>query len=367
MKATQLRGRISAPFFFLCAPLALLHSPVLRAEPWRPFVEADSFAHAEPVSIHAYINDWDGPLQSGSDAVTHNRLEIGVRHGAWSYGYVQRYDYEIKATRDAAVLYHQVKNKAELVPGTEYDLDVRAYHHRSQGLRLAFRQGGAHWSVEPGLSLLSGQKLINGRIDGQATALGGKEYAYNAAVNYYYSEDVLFDRQVKAPSGEGFALDLRLDYRPDEHWRLSFVGQDLYGFLRWRDAPVTEAVATSDTREFDEDGFVRFRPTLTGREFNESYSQRLHPRGLLAADWAVRPDSKLGLRLRLTEVRQYWSLTAGHEFASGLSTDLEFMPDLLAFGGGLRYSGFRFALMADKLKFEDARVLQLQLGWAYPF
>lgn len=364
MNAEKPGGRASAPFLFALALLAPFAAP---AGDWQPYVAVDSFAHAEPKTIHDYIDDFDGPLHGGSDALTHNWFETGARHGAWSYGYVQRYDYEIKATRDSAVLYHQVKNKIDLVPGTTYDLGVRAFHNRSQGLRVAYRFEGADWSVEPGLSLLSGQALTDGSIAGVATAVQAKEYAYNAEVGYHYTEDFLFDRDVRGPTGEGWSLDLGLHYRPMPDWELSLVGRDLLGFLYWRDAPVTTAVATSDTREFDDDGYVVFRPMLTGREFNEDYSQRLHPRGLAVLQWQATQGTQLGLRWRLTEVRQYLSLVAAQQLAKEVSVDLEWMPDLQAYGAGLRWSGFRLGLMADALRFEETQVLQLQLGWAYRF
>lgn len=356
-------GRASAPLFIFLAACAA----DARADGWRPYAAMESFGHSEPVSIHDYINDWEGPLQSGSDAVTHNWLETGARNGAWSIGYVQRYDYEIKASRDAALLYHQIKNKQDLVPGTVYDLDLRAFHNRSQGLRLAreFRHG--NWRLEPGFSLLSGQALIDGAIHGVASAVDVKEYSFNAAVSYHYTEDALFDRQVDGPSGEGFALDLALGYRFSERWNLELSGRDLLGFLYWREAPVTDAIATSDTQEFDDDGYLQFRPTLTGREFNRDYHQRLHPRGLASLQWQAREATRLDLKLRMTEVRQYASLAAAQQLAPGLALDLEWMSGLDALGLGLRWADFRAQLMSDSLRFEDAQVLQLQLGWAYRF
>ncbi|HSW13002.1 MAG TPA: hypothetical protein VLI06_09210 [Solimonas sp.] len=349
------------------AAAVLLLPAAAAAAPLQPFVQIESFAHSEPVSVHAYVDDWEGPLEDdGADAVTHNWFETGVRMGPWSYSYVQRYDWELKATRDAAKLYHQVKNKIELVPGTTYDLEVRGYHNRSQGLRIAYAQQAGDWSIEPGLSLLSGQALINGRIKGNATALDDNEYGYDAAIRYFYDKDRLFDRRVDGPSGEGLSLDLLLRYRPGERWLLSLQARDLYGFLRWHDTPITEALATSDVREFDEDGYVRFRPTLTGREFNQGYTQRLHPHGLLLAKWSMRPDTRLGAQLRLTEVRQYPGLLAEHDFASGLQADVQLLANPFALGAGLRWQGFRLGVLSDRLKFEDAQLLQLELGWTMP-
>jgi len=365
-KAVALGGRATAPLFIAGAVLVIATGPT-QAEGWQPYAAVEAFAHSEPVSVHDYINEWDGPLQEGSDAVTHNWMEIGARRGPWSFAYVQRYDYEIKASRDAAVLYYQVKSKQDLVPGRVYDLELRAFHNRSQGLRLGYRLSFGRLQMEPGISLLSGQALIDGAVHGVGSAVDENEYSYNAAVSYHYSEDVLFDRGAASPSGEGFSLDLALNYRIAEHWHLALTGRDLLGFLYWRAAPVTTAIATSDTREFDSDGYLRFRPTLTGREFNENYRQRLHARGVAALQWQARQATRLEMKLRMTEVRHYPSLGLTQQLAPSLALDLEWMPGLDAFGTGLQWSGLRLAVMADALKVEDAQVLQLQLGWSYPF
>ncbi|HEY0916934.1 MAG TPA: DUF5723 family protein [Solimonas sp.] len=216
-------------------------------------------------------------------------------------GYVQKYDYEIKASRDAAILYPQIKNKHDLTPGTVYNLNLRAFHNRSQGPRLAHRHSRGKLDVEAGLTVLSGQALIDGSIHGVGSAVNSNEYAYNASVSYHYNEDVLFDRNVRGPSGEGFSLDLAVNYRFSDQWNLALSGSDLLGFLYWRDAPATSAVATSDTQEFDADGYLRFRPTLTGLEFNEDYRQRLHARGRAALQWQALQGTRLEVKLRMTE------------------------------------------------------------------
>ncbi len=357
------KGRATAPFFCACS-LTLLALP---ARAWTPYFELDAFAHAEPVAVHDYLNDWKGSLDGGSDAVTHNRIEIGVRNDAWSVGYVQKYDYEIKASRDAAILYHQIKNKQDLTPGTVYNLNLRAFHNRSQGLRLARRHSRGELDIEAGLTVLSGQALIDGSIHGVGSAINSNEYAYNASVSYHYNEDVLFDRNVRGPSGEGFSLDLAINYRFSNQWNLALSGSDLLGFLYWRDAPATSAVATSDTQEFDADGYLRFRPTLTGLEFNEDYRQRLHARGRAALQWQALQGTRLDVKLRMTEVESYPSLSISQQLAHSVLLDLEWMPSLDAVGAGLHWHHLRLSVLSDAWRFEDAHVLQLQLGWMHRF
>lgn len=330
-------------------------------------MEVESFAHAGPQPVHAFIDDWEAKLKPHSDAVTHNRISLGVHRARWSWAYVQRYDYEIKASPDSALLYHQVRNRTEFTQGKEYLLDVRAFHQRSQGFRLAYRFGAPSLSVEAGVTLLQGQSLINGRIHGTAMAVGPKEYQYQASVRYHYSEDVLFDRPVRDPQGEGLSLDMRLRYRVSPTWTLSAQGEDLAGVLRWRKAPMTDAIASSDVQEFDENGFVRYRPTLTGYERNQSYRQRLHPRARVSISWDAMPRTRFGADWRLNEVDQYLSLSARRAVYHCWGTTLEWMPAFDAAGLGVDCGAFQLSLLGDSLRFDRAQLLQFRLSFAYAF
>ena len=45
---------------------------------WTAYTSADLFAYSEPVSIKNFARHFDGPLERGDTAFTHDRIEVGV-------------------------------------------------------------------------------------------------------------------------------------------------------------------------------------------------------------------------------------------------------------------------------------------------
>jgi hypothetical protein len=347
--------------------LTLLSAAPARAADWTPYLRLDAFAHAQPVPIQDYRKDWDATLKKGSDALTRNRVETGVQYGNWRVAYVQSFDYELKADRETAAFYHQVRNRIPFASGQRFVLDLDPYHLRRQGLRLAHRWQFGAVEMEPAVNLLQGIKLIDGRVRGLVTTQGGGNYDYEAAVDYAYTEDDLFDREVAAPSGTGLSLDLNLAWAPAPGWLLRAEMTDLYGEMAWRDTPRTIAIASSDNKEFDEQGFVRYRPALSGREFNQDFTQRIRPQAQLFAEWAVDAQYTVGAQWRLTEVGDYPGLSARRQLQSGLSLQFEALPLQRAYGVGLRYRQLSLDWLSDRLNFDDAHLLQVRLGGAWTF
>lgn len=349
--------------------LMLLATGVASAAPvaWTPFVQIDAFAHAQPVPVRAYVDDWNAPLDSGSDAVTHNRFELGVRRGPWSVSYVQHYDYEIKASPDAALFYHQTRNRSALTTGTVYALEVDAYHLRRQGLRVGYSHEQGSWTWSGGLSLLSGQKLLDGQLGGTATALGNKDYDYSAQVNYFYSRDELFERRVGAPAAKGYALDAGITGPLAPGVVLSLRVEDLWGAMHWSQAPVTSAVATSANKQFDSDGFVQYTPAVSGTERFADYVQRIHPQAHAEVDASFNARYSAGASARVTEVDWYPGLFLRRHLADEVHVTAEWLPAHGAGGLKFKYRQFGVGWASDRLKFDDARLLQLHLSAAYAF
>ncbi len=322
------------------------------------YLKIESFSHA----------NWDGRLESGSDAITHNWIESGACYGRVCTGLLYRLDYEVKANPNTAELYSLARNRRALYPGKVYDLDLRVWHQRSRGLRLAYRAAPRlGLSLEYGISFLQAQRFTNGRLTGNATVSGPKDYDYNVQVDYFYSEDGLFERDVKLPDGKGMSLDLSVAWRINEWFFVHAQVRDLYGYLKWDRAPFTTATATSATKTFSAEGYVNYSPTITGVEGNRDYWQRLHPRALLSVDYQGSPDNTIGLDLRLTEVNIYPSLHVERQYPGCLALNVELMPLQRALGIGASCGPISFSLLSDKLRFEDAHLLQMNVVLVYPF
>ncbi len=369
MTVLRLAGGGDAPRSFLrgklaCAVLLIAASAPCSAKLPIPEFEVSAFAYNEPVPVADYLHEWRGPLKSGADGITRNIALVGAGYGAWHLGYVYRYDYEIKASRDSAELYFDVTNKNPLVIGREYALDLRVFNQRTQGLRLAHDWRAETWSITLGLTALDGLALTQGHLSGTAVAVGEREYQYQANVGYGYSIESLFERRVSMPDGLGFSTDLRLHWRPLPLLSADLRVDDLWGALWWHHAPFTQATANSQTARFDEDGYVVYDPVLTGEETVRNLRQRLHPRALLDLRWRAGPREEFGFGLDASEVKLIPALAWRHRLGEGecMSIGVRALPVESALGVEAQFGDLKLSVASDAPAIRDAHYLELLLS-----
>jgi hypothetical protein len=358
-----------AAAFVLCA-IACMHAQNAAAWSDQLYLEIDSYARSEPLAIRALIKDFRGPLSSGHDAHTHNRMEIGSRSGDWQLAYVQRYDYEIKASRDFVEAYHALRNGGQLQEGRRYDLRLQGWHLRNDGLKvlrdfnLSQRVAGARTRLTAGGTLMRGLALTDGLLSGDGTGLDVDTLDYAVDVDYFYSRDSLFKREVGGPSGWGLGLDLAAALE----WStvsLNIRVGDLLGFMRWSNAPFTSARADSERGGERADGGLN--PVLTGFEGFKTHRQRLHPRGRAELEWTPVPMWHLALDLRLDEVAFEPGLRAGYDVLPALRVEALAWPSFSAFGVGIRTPWVEARIASDSVNRERSRFAVIELKVLVPF
>ena len=179
------------------------------------YVDTSLFAYSEAVTIKGAIDGWSGDFSGGQAAITHNWVETGVTYQQWKLGILKRYDYELEFSPDTADFVYRTENKLALEMGKTYHLDLKARHTYSEGVRLSHEfKTVKDLDLTLGLSYLRGLELTEGVLQGTATALSASDYDFEFGVDYFYSKDSLLDREVQAPSGDGYSVDLHLVWQP---------------------------------------------------------------------------------------------------------------------------------------------------------
>ena len=357
------QGRLRPPLSFVAMGILALGitAPAAAADGF--FARVDSHTYSEPVSIDAALNEWDGEFYGGETQWSYNWAELGYRYKAWSLSAIYRRDFWLDFTADAAELYYRTKHRLDLQTGRRYEVDIAVSGFSARGVRAAWRH-----SFRPGLKLAVGVSLFNaadlleGRLQGHATAIGEKDYSYAAYVDYTYDKDRLFDRQVEAPDGLGASLDVRLAYAPTPRLTLRATAVDLLGAIRWKDAPYTQAIATSNRKGYDEEGYVVVAPAISGIEgYHSSYSQKLQPRLHLQAEQAFAKRLSASLHYRYQFGLGVFGLGAKTPWQEGF-LGLIAWPQLAALGFQVRRYGVDFGLTLDSLNSRDARTLWVNIG-----
>lgn len=246
---------------------------------FQPYTRFTTLSYSEPVSLEAMLDDWHGDFRAGTTASTYNWAEIGADSGKWSIAWLGRYDYALSFSRDTAEIYYGSQNNVAPQLDRRYDLFIEAEHFSANGLRVSVAPPlPSNTHVRIGLSFLRASRVMSGTLHG-STRSSENATQLDADVNYTYSEDVLFDRHVTAPTGYGYALDLEWSATLSPKWYAALQLIDVLGTIYWNEAPNTTAHAQIDTQQSVDPLAGSVAPAVAGTEKYHRYRQTLDVRG----------------------------------------------------------------------------------------
>ncbi len=331
------------------------------------YLHLDTFVYSEAITIKALGDNWQAPLYGGEVAIATGRIEAGFSWGAWQLGAIKREDYLYRFDADTAALVHASKNKTPLNPGDRYRIDLASNSQRSHGIKLAYTTLlHPDLRVTTAVSLLRGTELMDGALSGSAQVIGEKDYDIAFDVDYRYSEDALFDRTSQRPSGEGYALDLALEWQLTSRWRLNLSALDLLARITWYDAPYTTARGNSDNKEYDDNGYVVYRPAISGLESNRDYRQRLPRRLFLDSHYLFANQLLLLAEYSDYDIKHFVAAGAGYQLGQRRIA-LLYDPANQAYTLRLNTPHLSFKLSSDASEINQARLIALSLTaqWRY--
>ena len=332
------------------------------------YARVAGLGYSEPIALRQLTTDWSSGLSSGDAALQHLYVESGVEYQDWGVGLFWRDDGQARFSADTALLYYLLENKQPLAPGRRYAIDLEVEHARSNGMRVFRIARFDTWAtVTLGASLFHSGKLISGTMQGTITATGNKDYDLNSVtVDYYYSRDVLFDREVSAPRGRGFAFDLDLLARPAPAWTVHLKTENLFGNIFWKAAPFTQARVDTDNKTYDENGYVRVQPLLSGKQGNRDYRQRLPLLVDTRVSYNVSAAFDLVGALTYSPAQLFRSIgTVWHvDTQTHLAMLYTFAVDMLTLSA--HFARGYLVLGSDRISNKEAHALTVALGFTYP-
>ncbi|HHT00325.1 MAG TPA: hypothetical protein ENK73_05645 [Thiomicrospira sp.] len=328
----------------------------------KPYIEFESFSHSEPIAINAIMNGWDAPFQNGEVALSVNRAEVGIGVNNWQVSVLQRQDYLFEFDVSTARLFYDTNNKNDLFAGDEYSLNLSSKSFIARGLKLGYQHTVSDINIGISVSYLEGLELTDGNIMGRAMAVSETDYDFNFDVDYFYTNDGLFHREVdEKPIGYGYGIDLSMNGYLLPGWFASLQVNDLFAQINWLDAPRTVAIGSSSNKEYDSDGYAVFRPVASGIESNEDYSQTIPTKVFLKSVYQLSERHLLLAEYSDYSVKSF--IAAGYRFSME-SQSIDFLYNLSAEAWNARYQTQWFSLdiLADQLPADKARTLGLTLA-----
>ncbi len=252
-----------------------------KAAEWHTYFTAESFSYNESTAIGSLLDKFQSDsLSSGDIFFTYNRAEMGssYRLGRFEVGvhYIGRYDYLIEYSQDAIQLLYWSGNDISADRTREYDIFMKVNRVSSTGVGASL---GFYPSDNMNLGLkayrLSTASLLLGSISGAMRQSQGQLIYQDLSLDYVYDEDIVFDRAVKEPAGNGVSLDIDLSWKINAVWNTSISLKDAYSRLTWRQVPSTIAKQNNTPVKFNEDGSIDVSPSLAGDTNPRNAVQRL--------------------------------------------------------------------------------------------
>jgi hypothetical protein len=334
--------------------------------PVQPYFMVDSFSYSETVPIETTLHSWKGDdFQSGERQWTWSWFELGVQYQHWAVGIVQRYDYDLRFSDDTSEFYWLVANKKDLPIGKQYDLTLQVNAFHSSGVRISYADSLTDtFNYRFGLTYLQARYMLNGQIEGNATAVSDSDYDFQTTLDYAYTEDDLFERVVDEPTGKGFALDFEFSYQvtPSTYWQ--FQVRDLFARLYWKNSPYTEGSSTSDRKEYDENGYVSINPILTGYEgTRDVYVQKLQARWYSKVSQQLSSNYAAVLQYRYQYDHALFSLGGNYKLGDNNRLGLSYWPINQALEINWNYHKVQLAVVADSLQSSVAKTFGLYFSY----
>lgn len=356
-----------------CVPgQALAGAPDGALSGWAPYVEVRLWEAYDGIPIKQFESDWSvgfAPRAGRNVMFQRNRVEAGVEKGPWRLAVEFRQEAVLRTTGDTMRLVHRYKQRIKLSEPATFDVAAAAEGWSAKGLRAS------RWFEIPGVAaraprlnlavaLYGTPRVRENSLAGQVAGNADDEYSFSVAQTDVNSRFRYPFMREKA-GGSGASVSAALDWPLGEASRFTLKLDDLWGRLKLRNVPQTEQVVDSAVAHYDDEGYVNYRPLLSGQNSQISKTVKMRRSGAAAL------SSRFGAWGAALQVERYAgttipTLTASREFGWGkLSASVETRFKTL--GLGFERGDFHVALQADRLDLSEAKSFGLNLGYRHAF
>lgn len=96
------------------------------------------------------------------------------------------------------------------------------------------------------------------------------------------THNYLYDLSARKATGLGYGLHIGIIYsNRDYNFTLKAITNDLWARVYWKDLPYSIVNIETKNKEYDENGYVRYNPSISGIENYRDYTQRIPTRSLV--------------------------------------------------------------------------------------
>jgi len=357
--------------------------PVPDAQTWQTSLRLGVYESADAVSVRRLEGDWAAYRpRSGDNAVVQGaQLELAAARRGWELALTSRTEGLLIGSRGAFDLVHAYKRKQIPSAGTSLQVDVQASGLWLSGLRVA-HSGGTAGFASPGDDRASGgwrwtlaatglavRRAVTAQARGQASFDAGAPDSFSATASRSDTSKSFGGFGNAGARGAGVSLDAGLAWQGRGGLLVNLSAVDLWSRVEIDGAATQTARLSSQTLGTDAQGYLDYRPALTGQNRAASLLARL------ARKWSLSVEGPLRVpALGLSRVGAQWARMGAlnrptvwwsHPLVAGWTGTLEADPRFDAVGIGLSGPSLALMLRAGIDPERRPRVIGGQVVWRH--
>lgn len=318
-----------------------------------------------------FFNKWGGPFRPVNVNRSDNywKADAAYINNGWRLAGFYRGELFMETNRDTVELLRMVHLKQTLPAGRVFDIDIKGRGFSATGFELS--RGISLGRILEGLSAgftaryLRGEKIQDGRIEGEVTATGPMAYAFNLSLDYIYEDNLIYNRRnTLSGTGDGYSFDMGLQYTHKDNIRAEVMVRDVAGRIYWKDVPYTTANATSDVKRYDEEGYQVYLPTIQGYEGYTDFTQRIPVKtdmvfSLKSGSFSLTPT------VNFIDGRPLYWIETGYQKSTDSSVMAGYNINYHAFSAGYAYKKVLIDVYLSDIDLNRANAIGLTLSLWY--
>jgi hypothetical protein len=345
---------------------------VLAQQPeptWQAYADVQLWAAYDAIPVRQFDGTWDAyaPRAGRNVFLQRHRAEVGVEKDGWRVGLEYRVEATLVANRDTLDFYHAYQQRLRPDAPRTYALDAQFKAWSAAGLRVArtFALDGSGATLMVSGALYAHPRNRDIDVNGQVDYRPIDNYGFNAL---YRESDTRYRypfMQESSQTSSGASVSMALQWPLGERVTANLALNDLWSKMRWSNLPAVTKTLNSDVSSVDQDGYVNYRPLLSGQ------NSRIDKSGSIGMSSAV----SLTYRLEL------WRMKAGLDRIEGTTIPAvaatygsnwgaftgSYESRFKTVGIGYDHGPFRLHLRANRWPLSQASAIGLDARLHYTF
>lgn len=334
------------------------------------YLKIQSFYANDAVSLQTRLHKMKGPINTRNGdnlELIDTRLDVGLHNKYIGYiGYTSRLESLKITSKDMEELYHSVRNKKSLETGRKYKLKLLLDTFKADGIVLANKYNAynrSNLTIELGVAieLLRANIMQHWKLQGNAEAIGKKDYNYDVISKNNYTRNYLYKLKVPKSNAIGYSshISIKINYN---NFKFLLLANDIFGKLYWKNLPYSYVKIHTDNKTYNKKGYVKYNPSVSGIEKEFNYTQKLLQKFRLETGYLYKKSLfSIGSDYIDTNYLPYFSYK--YYFNNNFSTKIEYETRFRSYYTEVQYKNILLGLRANTLK--ENKVLAFNLGLSF--